>query len=140
MVWWVKCLTIGLCGGVFAGLLGVGGGIIMIPLLMALLKLPIHEAKAISLAIICLTAISGTIKHQQTGRLDTGAWQVIAVAGLAACWGGPVGVQLSEKLDRQALLRIFALLQLILGCQYLWQTRPRPQPDAPAAVAPAPRP
>jgi len=140
-VWLVKCLVIGAAGGLIGGLLGVGGGIIMVPLLMALLGMPIHDAKADSLGVIVIISIAGTIKHQMIGKLDRADWLVILAAGIAAVVCGPLGVALSQKLDTAALKRVFAIIMLITGIKYLLPARPAPAPaEAPAVAAEAGQP
>ncbi len=134
-MWWVKCLTIGAAGGLIGGLLGVGGGIIMVPLLMIFMRLDIHDAKAISLAVICVVSLSGTIAHGKLGRLSGREWEMVAVAGLAAVVGSPVGAALAEKVDRQTLLRLFAIMLLVTGIKYLLPSKPAPDPAPAAQVA-----
>jgi len=126
-----ECLFIGAAGGLLAGLLGVGGGIIMVPFLMLFLRMDIKDAKAQSLAIIMLTSVTGTLQGYRTGRLN---WTVILVAGLAAAIASPFGVALGERLDRQVLTRLFAVLMIFTGIRYLLPER-KP-PAAPAVTAP----
>ena len=128
-------LLIGACGGMMAGLLGVGGGIIMVPLLMLFLKMEIHDAKAQSIAIIMISSVTGTIKTYTTGRLD---WSVILVAGLAAAVMSPLGVALGEKIDKAMLTRMFAVLMIVTGARMLWQA-PHSRPAAHASAESARR-
>lgn len=137
MEWWIKCLVLGGMGGLLAGLLGVGGGIIMVPLLMVLLKMEIHDAKAQSLAIIVLSAVTGTIQSHRVGRID---WSVVVAAGLGAAVMSPIGVHLAERLPREALLRLFACLMIITGIKYLAPARPAAETPAPAALEPVEQP
>lgn len=114
-------LGIGLAGGLLGGLLGVGGGIIMVPLLMSWLGKEIHDAKAVSLAIICLVSVSGTIQHHRMGMID---WRVVAYAGVVAMIASPVGAKLSANVPKEVLLRWFALMLIVTGFRYLFQTMP----------------
>lgn len=131
-MWWVKCLAIGGAGGLLAGLLGVGGGIIMVPLLLIFLKLDIHEAKAQSLAIIMITSVTGTIQSHRIGRLE---WGVVLAAGLAAACCSPIGVILGERVPRETLLRLFAVLMIVTGIKYLLPSKPPATPAQAAQVA-----
>ncbi len=128
----LECLLIGAAGGLLAGLFGVGGGIIMVPLLMIFMKMGIHDAKAQSLAIIMLTSVTGTVKSYQTGRLE---WMVILLAGLAAAMFSPIGVTIGEKMDRQVLTKLFALLMILTGIRYLIPSAKPASPPPPAAAS-----
>ncbi len=134
-VWWAKCLAIGVGGGLLSGMLGVGGGIIMVPMLMWLLGQPIHNAKAHSLAIIVLVSIAGTIQHHRIGRLQASDWGLILACGLSAMIAGPLGVSLGEKIDKVTLGRIFGLLMIFSGAKYLLPAKPAPEPVPAAVVA-----
>lgn len=128
-IWWLKCLTVGAAGGFIGGLLGVGGGIIMVPLLVYLMKLEILDAKAISLAIIIIVAVSGTAKHQSMGLL-AGRWPMILAAGITAALCGVAGAALSTKVPRELLRQAFAVLMILTALNLL-------RPSRPAAPAPA---
>jgi uncharacterized membrane protein YfcA len=52
------CVAIGLAGGILIGLLGIGGGVILMPLMIFLLKMTQRQAQGTSLAVICLSFIS----------------------------------------------------------------------------------
>jgi uncharacterized membrane protein YfcA len=116
MPYWLAAVTVGVAGGLLGGMLGVGGGIIMMPLLMGWLGKSIHDAKACSLGIICLVAISGTVEHQRQGRLD---WRLILIAGVAAAIASPLGAAYSNRLPREILMRMFAVLLIGTGIAYL---------------------
>lgn len=132
-----KALVIGLAGGVLGGMLGVGGGIIMVPLLMALLGLSIHDAKADSLAIIVMVSLAGTIKHVRIGKLDQSDWVIIAIAGITAIIGSNLGVIWAEHVPKEKLLRIFAVILIISGIKYLLPAKPTAETPVPAAAGEA---
>ncbi len=103
----------GTIGGAIAGLLGVGGGAIMVPLQMLLLQEPIKRAIQTSLGVIVLTALSSTLGHQLQGN-------VLWLPGLILGFGGLAGAQLSTRLLPQLsealvhnLFRGFLLLSAI---------------------------
>ena len=121
--WVLKALVVGAGGGFIGGMLGVGGGIIMVPLLMLLLKMPIHDAKATSLGIIVVIAVAGTIQHQRLGRLDAQEWAIILVAGVTAAALSALGAWVSEMVPRHLLLRLFALIMIASGFRYLAPSR-----------------
>jgi uncharacterized membrane protein YfcA len=110
-------VLVGLLGGFFSGALGVGGGIIMVPLMLALLKFDQRRAAATSLAAIVLSSISGAITYGVAGHTDV-------VAGLLLGAGGVVGSLIGTRLLKVlpiAILRwgFIALLVVIAVRMFL---------------------
>ncbi|TVQ13023.1 MAG: sulfite exporter TauE/SafE family protein [Leptolyngbya sp. DLM2.Bin27] len=83
-------LVTGGLAGFLAGLFGVGGGVIMVPLQILLLGEPIKTAIQTSLGVIVITAISACIGHGAAGN-------ILVVPGLMLGFGGLVGVQFSTR-------------------------------------------
>lgn len=125
---WVQYAIIGLAGGLLGGLLGVGGGIIMVPLLMFWMKAGAHDAKALSLAVIMFIAVAGTIQHYRLERLDNVGLGVLVVAGVLGATGSVLGANWGEHLSRDGLKKVFAVLLLITAVRMLWPTKTT-QPD-----------
>ncbi|NWG75253.1 MAG: sulfite exporter TauE/SafE family protein [Rubrivivax sp.] len=136
--WWWKALIIGGAGGLLGGLLGVGGGIVMIPLLLYLMRFEMHAAKALSLAIIIIVGVSGTVEHARQGHLKGMLWFVI-LSGLAAVACSALGARCSAHLKGDTLKRIFAVLLIATAVQMLLPKKPaaegQPALDRPAAEA-----
>lgn len=88
-------VLIGVIGGTFSGALGVGGGVIMVPLLLTLLDFDPRRAAATSLAAIIPSSIAGAITYGVAGHTDLIAAAVIAAAGIA---GTLVGTRLLRTL------------------------------------------
>lgn len=88
-------LSIGVIGGVFAGLFGVGGGFIMVPLMMLWLRFDQRRASATSLLAIVPTAALSAGLYGSQGQLDLLAAAIIAVGGLA---GTPLGTLLLRRI------------------------------------------
>lgn len=107
-----RILTGCLAGGI-AGLLGIGGGAIMVPLQMLLLQEPIKRAIQTSLGVVVLTALSSTLGHGLQGNVQ---W----LAGLILGGGGLLGVQGSTRLLPglpDALVgKLFRLFFAAVGC------------------------
>ncbi len=108
-------LLVGAATGVLAGLLGVGGGIIMVPALAAL-GFSRHKSNAISLATILLVAAAGAIGFAVSGEVDL-------PYGLAAGAGGLVGATYGARwmnvLSGKTLARIFGVFLLVIGIRLL---------------------
>ena len=99
----------GLCSGILAGFLGIGGGTVLVPLLVALGYSPI-QAVATSALAIAITAISGTLQNWRMGYIKL---QNILYLGLPALIAAQVGVFLAEGLSSEVLLLAFGLLLVV---------------------------
>jgi uncharacterized protein len=81
----------GLAGGFFSGLLGIGGGVVMIPWMVGLMRMPLKRAIGTSLVIIAFMVIPGTVVHAALGHIDWGifVWLTLGVipgAALGSRW------------------------------------------------------
>ncbi len=103
---------IGLAAGILSGLLGVGGGIILVPAMVLLLGLSQTMAQGISLAVIIPTAISGATVHYRQGHLHLRDVRWLAIGGVA---GGLGGSALALILPVLALRGLFGLLMVVVG-------------------------
>lgn len=94
--WWgvIVLVAIGAFAGWIAGLLGVGGGIVIVPALMVIFGVPPVLAKGTSLAVIVPTSIIGTWRNRKTRNLDVKVAALVGIAGVAsaALGGGSPGV------------------------------------------------
>jgi uncharacterized membrane protein YfcA len=105
-----------------ANLLGIGGGIIHVPLLVFLLKFPIHTATATSHFVLAVTALAGTLVHLFGGTLD-GQWPTVAALGLGAVVGAQIGARLAQKLHGRWIVRGLAVALAIVGLRILLAAR-----------------
>jgi uncharacterized protein len=113
---------LGLLAGVFAGLFGVGGGILFVPTLTLGLGLTQLHAEATSLLAIIPTAVAGTVQQYRYGNVR---WRAAALIGVAAIAGVEAGAQIAESLPENALRRLFAVLLLAVAGQILWRALKR---------------
>ncbi|MEB3179417.1 MAG: sulfite exporter TauE/SafE family protein [Nostocaceae cyanobacterium] len=104
--------------GILAGLFGVGGGVIMVPLQMLLLGEPIKVAIQTSLGVIVITAVSACVGHAVNGN-------VLFVEGLLLGVGGLLGAQISTrmlpKLPDKVISFAFCTMLAILSTYIFWQ-------------------
>ncbi|CAN5900428.1 sulfite exporter TauE/SafE family protein [soil metagenome] len=103
----VGLVVLGLAAGMLAGLLGVGGGIIIVPALTLLFGVPLVLAKGTSLAVIVPTAIMGTIRNRSSGLTALRPGVTVGVAGMLSALAAS---QLSLGLDPTVSAALFALL------------------------------
>jgi len=99
-------IAIGLAAGFFSGLFGVGGGVVIVPLLIAFASYQPKTAMATSLAAILFTAIAAALSHASAGNV---AWKEGALIGLPAVFGAIVGAALQQRIDTQRLVLLFSL-------------------------------
>jgi hypothetical protein len=108
----VRLVLIGLVAGFFSALFGVGGGILIVPLLVLLAAFPEREAAGTSLAAIGIIALVGTVAYGVRGEVDFG---YAALVGLPAAAGAIAGVAVQQRLPVRALTLGFAALLVVVA-------------------------
>src|SRR5437867_10043468 len=108
----VRLVLIGLVAGFFSALFGVGGGIIMVPLLILAARFPERRAMATSLASIGLIALVGTISYTFHGDVQLG---YALLVGLPAAVGAVAGSSLQQRVTTPTLTIGFAGLLTAIG-------------------------
>ena len=104
-------IVIGLLAGILSGLVGVGGGILMIPLLIMFLGLTQHQAQGTALfAMLPPIGILAAMNYYKEGFVK---WEYAAVIALAFVVGGYFGSKLSISLPDQTVRRVFGVIMLI---------------------------
>jgi uncharacterized membrane protein YfcA len=123
-------LGIGIAVGMLSAMLGVGGGILAIPLLVYVVGLDMRKVAATSIAIVALTAASGVITYAVAGWGDPGRpsgslGYIHLVAALPILLASLVTVRLGAYVNRRMhtrhLRRIFAVLFFLLGVQLIYE-------------------
>lgn len=114
----VALVLVGLASGILAGLLGVGGGIIMVPAMVVGFGMPAAIAKGTSLMVIVPTALMGTWRNRTKRNADLHVATVVGLAGVASAFmAGKISVGMSESLSNV----LFALLLLAVAARMVWQ-------------------
>ncbi len=124
----VAAVITGMFTGLVSGTMGLGGGVVMVPVMVILMGIPQHLAQGISLAAIVPTAAAGTVQHVRMGNVDLRRAVLIAASGAA---GGVVAAQFAQGLPGEALRVLFAVFALASAQRMLglsaWLARlPRP--------------
>lgn len=109
-------MVIGLAAGLFASVFGVGGGIVMVPLLIGLLAYDARVATATSLAAIIFTATVGAATHGVLGNVD---WVTAVLVGVPAMAGLNVGLAIKDRISTRTLTYAFAALLLAVAVRML---------------------
>ena len=107
-------LALGLVTGVLSGLLGIGGGVIIVPMLIVLFGASDLVAKGTSLVMIIPTAISGTLGNLRRHNVDLRA---AAVIGVAACTTTALGALAAAALDPAVANLLFAAFVAVIAVQ-----------------------
>lgn len=108
----LKLIAIGLVAGLFSALFGVGGGIVIVPLLLLVAGLDGRSAAATSLAAIGITALAGTVLYAFEGHLDVGH---AALVGLPAAAGAVTGTVVQQRVSGRTLALAFSGLLTVIA-------------------------
>jgi len=105
--------------GFLSSLLGIGGGIILVPLMIYVLHFPVHVATATSLFILAISSFAGTMTHVATGVLSEGIWQVVFLS-TGVIFGAQLGAFLSSRLQSSWIIRALALALGVTGIKFVF--------------------
>lgn len=119
----------GFVTGVLAGLLGVGGGIVMVPLMVIGLAMPSVLAKGTSLAVIVPTAVMGTLRNRSNNNSDLRVATVVGLSGIVSAFaGGLVSDVMSESLSKVLFSLLLTVVALRMVVQLVRNHRRQPAP------------
>jgi uncharacterized membrane protein YfcA len=110
----IALVAFGVAIGATAGLLGVGGGVLMVPVLTLVFGFSQHVAQATSLVVVLPTAIAATVTLQRRGVGDVGGALQLGALGALGSVGGSL---LALALPGDALRVVFACLLVIVGAR-----------------------
>lgn len=117
-----KLVLIGLAAGIIGGGLGVGGGIILVPLLVVL-GFEQHRAHATSLAAIVFIAVAGAISFGVSGEINLGLGVIVGIGGVL---GSVIGASVMHRVSARALTIVFAFVLLVAGIRLITGADPLP--------------
>ena len=110
-------ILIGIAGGFMSGFMGIGGGLIMVPLLVILAKFTQHMAQGTSLAVLTLpVVIFGAYQYYQEGNINMNAAITIAIF---FCIGIFLGSKAAHMLSSENLKIIFGFLMIFIGIRMI---------------------
>ncbi|MEM2921116.1 MAG: sulfite exporter TauE/SafE family protein [Candidatus Bathyarchaeia archaeon] len=110
--------VIGAAVGFLSGLVGVGGGFLLVPLMIMCLKVPIHEAIGTSLLQVVGLAVSGVVRHLLLGNIDG---QIVVILATGGAVFAQLGARLCKRCPQRFLQRVFALVLLLFAIRLLFQ-------------------
>jgi uncharacterized membrane protein YfcA len=118
----------GFVAGIAGGLFGVGGGIVLIPILTGAFRLTQHEAHGTSLAVIGATALASIVVY---GLHSNVAWGTAALVAVASLFTARYGARLAKRTSARGLARVFAVFLVLVALRLLWKA-----PAGGAAILP----
>ncbi|WP_341643511.1 sulfite exporter TauE/SafE family protein [Thauera sp. SDU_THAU2] len=137
-IWWLTYPVLGAIVGFFAGLLGVGGGGIMVPMLTTLFlaqgfphEQVVHMALGTSMASIVLTSISSLRAHQAHGAVR---WDVVRTITPGILVGTFCATFIASRVNTAALAIFFAVFMAYVSIQMLLNIKPKPSRDLPGPL------
>ena len=111
-------ILIGLVAGMLSGMVGVGGGIIIVPALVFFLGFSQHQAQGTSLGILLLPAgIFAVMNYYKQGFIDV---KVVAILFVGFVIGGFLGSKISLTLSEAAIKKIFAMVLVVIAGKMLF--------------------
>ncbi len=136
--WLIAYLLLGALVGVFAGLLGVGGGGIMVPLLTAMFAAQgvgsdhlVHLALGTSMAAIVLTSISSLRAHHAHGAVR---WDIVRAIAPGVLLGTFAGTFIASRVPTRPLAIFFACFMAYVSLQMILNVKPKPSRNLPGAA------
>jgi uncharacterized protein len=113
----LSLVLIGVLAGILSGLVGVGGGVIMVPLLVLFFGFSQHQAQGTSLAVLVVpvTAIAVYTYHKE-GYID---WRYVGIIAVFFVVGGYFGSKIAVNLDQKILKKVFGFILLLIAGKML---------------------
>ncbi len=114
-------IIIGISAGILSGLVGVGGGIIMVPLFVLFLGLTQHNAQGLSLAVMLPPVTFLAVYNYHTagtgGNID---WRIALTVSILFIIGGFIGSKIALQIDQRILRKIFGVFMLLVAVKLIF--------------------
>ena len=121
-------LLVGIAAGILSGLVGVGGGIIIVPCLVFFLGFSQKMAQGTSLGILLLPiGVLGAFQFYKEGYIDI---KVVAIISVAFIFGSYFGSKIALKLSQENVKKIFALVMLLVAVKMLFFDNKKATPES----------
>ncbi len=138
MIWWLAYIGLGVFTGFFAGLLGIGGGLVMVPTLTMLFVVQsnfpsdevLHMALGTSMATILFTSLSSLRTHHQHGAV---LWKIVLQITPGILLGTVLGTLLASRVPAKPLAVFFTVFVCFMAAQMFLEVKPKPSRELPGA-------
>lgn len=116
-------IMVGVAAGVLSGLVGVGGGIIIVPALVYFIGFSQKTAQGTSLALIMLpVGIFGVMQYYKQGHVD---YKIVGILAIGFLAGSFFGSKLALNISQETLKKVFAILMIIIAVKMLFLDKPK---------------
>lgn len=110
--------VIGIAAGILSGLIGIGGGIIIVPALVFVLGFSQQQAQGTSLGLLLLpVGILAVMNYYRQGFIDV---KVVGIMSVTFILGGWLGSKLALSLPQEAIKKIFAIIMMVIALKMLF--------------------
>jgi uncharacterized membrane protein YfcA len=107
---------LGFFGGLASGLLGIGGGILVVPIMTFTMYMPIHLATATSMVTMIFTSVSGVTQHYFADHIR---FEYVLPLALGTVLGAQLGAYASKRISGTNLRRVFAIVLIVVSIQMI---------------------
>ena len=108
----VAFIVVGILAGALASLLGIGGGVIFVPVLGIFFAFEQQLAQGTSLVVIVATVVVATLTHHRAARVD---WRTVGPLAITGMIGSVLGSRLALAIDPDSLRRLFAVFLVLIA-------------------------
>ena len=116
-------VLIGLFAGMLSGLIGIGGGVIIVPCLVYFLAFTQKNAQGTSLGLLMLpVGILGVLQYHKMGHVD---FKLIGILAIGFVLGSFLGSKLALTISDGNLKKIFAVIMILIACKILFFDKPK---------------
>jgi uncharacterized membrane protein YfcA len=123
----ITLLLIGLAAGLLSSMVGVGGGLVVVPALVLVLGMDQKMAQGTSLGLLLLPiGIMGVLAYNKAGNVK---WEYIWLMVITFVIGSYFGGKLVQNMNTITVKRIFAIFMIIVSIKYLFFDKPKPATD-----------
>ena len=138
MGFWLACVALGLFTGFSAGMLGIGGGLVMVPVLVMIFSAQtevasadvLHMALGTSMAVILFTSLSSLRAHHRHGGV---LWKIVFQITPGVLLGAATGTLFAAKIPAKPLAIFFTGFVCFVAVQMLLEFKPKPSRELPGA-------
>jgi len=114
----IYLILIGLAAGILGGMVGIGGGVLIVPALVLMLGLSQHQSQGISLAMMIFpVGILGVINYYKKGYVD---FRYAGLLALGFFLGSYIGSKFSLSLPQDTVKKVFAVVMILLAIKLLF--------------------
>lgn len=114
----ILLLVVGLLAGVLSGMVGIGGGLVIVPALVFLFGFNQKMAQGTSLAMLSMpVALIGAYNYHKQGYAD---WKTALLLAASFVIGGYLGSKITLAMDMSVVKKIFAVFMMVIAIKYLF--------------------